>query len=160
MLGHLPDAEDVAQETFLRFFRALPRFRGQSTLRTYLVRIAINLSFNELRRMNKNLDMLSSSLEEEQVRLKKNSRDTVNRVEQRIIVEQALQKLPAKLRSVLVLRLAGGYSSRETAEILKLPLGTVLSRLHRAQEQLKPIFMDHEEKKSEQKENQAVVPVF
>nr|MCU0369662.1 sigma-70 family RNA polymerase sigma factor [Cyclobacteriaceae bacterium] len=53
MLGHTPEAEDVGQEVFIRFYDALGKFRGDSAVGTYLVRIAINLSLNELKRRKK-----------------------------------------------------------------------------------------------------------
>jgi RNA polymerase sigma-70 factor (ECF subfamily) len=56
------------------------------------------------------------------------------------LIQRGLQKLPAKLRSVIVLRLIDGYSTEETAKILNLPVGTVLSRLARAQMKLKKIL--------------------
>ncbi|MFH1214789.1 MAG: RNA polymerase sigma factor, partial [Candidatus Neomarinimicrobiota bacterium] len=48
MLGHCPEADDVGQETFIRFFKSMRKFRGESAVGTYLIRIAMNLSLNEL----------------------------------------------------------------------------------------------------------------
>jgi RNA polymerase sigma-70 factor (ECF subfamily) len=50
MLGKGPEAEDIGQEVFIRFYKAIPRFRGESSVGTYLTRIAINLSLNEIKR--------------------------------------------------------------------------------------------------------------
>jgi len=50
MLGHCPEAEDIGQETFIRFYKSLDKFRGDASVGTYLTRIAINLSLNEIKR--------------------------------------------------------------------------------------------------------------
>ncbi|MCK4596570.1 RNA polymerase subunit sigma, partial [bacterium] len=60
--------------------------------------------------------------------------------EDREMVQRAIQKLESKFRSVVVLRLIDGYSTRETADILNVPVGTVLSRLARAQDKLKELL--------------------
>lgn len=140
MLGPGDDAEDVGQNVFIRFYHALEDFRGDAALATYLTRIAINLSLNELRRRQRRrlLFMAPSHGEvrpdqEAQVD-EEQSRDTGE------AVNMALQKLPPKYRSVAVLRMIQGYSTKETAKILGLPQGTVLSRLARAQEKLKDLL--------------------
>ncbi len=66
--------------------------------------------------------------------------DTQEQREARELVQKALQSLEPKFRVIVTMRMLQGYSTKETAEILKLPLGTVLSRLSRAQEQLKEIL--------------------
>src|SRR5258708_38429124 len=53
MLGNVPQAEDVGQEVFIRFYESLGKFKGESSLGTYLIRIAINLSLNEIKRMKR-----------------------------------------------------------------------------------------------------------
>jgi len=141
MLGYCAEADDIGQETFIRFYKALHKFRGEAKLSTYLTRIAINLSLNELKRRQRKRWFSFFSREGEKVwevpdhlHLTEAQRQTQN------MVQQALQQLAPKYRSVLVLRLLDGYSTKETAEILQLPLGTVLSRLSRGQQQLKVII--------------------
>ena len=70
-----------------------------------------------------------------------NNENKNDKIEDEQIIKQALHKLPAKYKDVAVLRLMNNYTTEETAKILKLPTGTVLSRLFRAQEKLK-IFLD------------------
>jgi len=139
MLGSCAEAEDVGQETFIRFYKSLNAFRGQSSVGTYLTRIAINLSLNELkRRRRRRQRTIYDSVDE-----LKNLPDTGEAappLELRELVQMALQGLPPKFRTVLVLRLIDGYSTRETAEILNLPEGTVLSRLARAQKKIQAIL--------------------
>jgi RNA polymerase sigma-70 factor (ECF subfamily) len=139
MLGHCPEAEDIGQETFVRLYQSLHKFRGESSLGTYLTRIAINLSINEIRRRGRHRKIYLTNSEEKIEKIA----DTYNHNEQKEmseLIQTGLQKLPAKFRSVIVLRLIDGYSTEETAKILNLPVGTVLSRLSRAQMKLKKIL--------------------
>jgi RNA polymerase sigma-70 factor (ECF subfamily) len=140
MLGHTTEAEDVGQETFVRFYQALNRFRGESSIGTYLTRIAINLSLNEIRKRKRNRNLFFTK-NENAIENVPDAQDLKDQKETKTLVEWGLQKLPAKFRTVIVLRLIDGYSTEETAKILKLPVGTVLSRLARAQMKLKEILM-------------------
>lgn len=139
MLGRGPEAEDIGQETFIRFYKALPRFRGDSKVGTYLTRIAVNLCINEIRRRQLRQRFYFNDGESKMINAP-DRKASSNPGEARNLVQQGLKKMAPKFRSVLVLRLINGYSTRETAEILKLPAGTVLSRLARAQEKLKIIL--------------------
>ncbi|MEL6131897.1 MAG: RNA polymerase sigma factor [Bacteroidota bacterium] len=141
-LGHTPVAEDVGQEVFIQLYRSLDKFKGDAKLGTYITRIAINLSLNELKRQQRRsfiglwtkqeqgavpLPISDDSLSEAQ-------RATIN------LVHQALQMLEPKYRAILVLRMLEGYKTKEVAEMLQLPMGTVLSRLSRGQDKLKDII--------------------
>ena len=138
MLGPGDEAEDVGQETFIRFYRSLDRFRGEAALGTYLTRIAINLSRNALRRGRRQAARFesrdapgfrtaeSAAGTEEEVA----GRERVGRV------RRAVDRLDSKHRAVVVLRMIEGYSTKETAAILEIPEGTVLSRLSRAMRKL------------------------
>ncbi len=138
MLGNCPEADDVGQETFIRFYDAINNFRGEASVATYLTRIAMNLSLNELkRRKRRSLFFQRSTAAELEIPDQDNNRDSLEKKE---MVQQALQQLEAKFKAVLVLRLIDGYSTAETARILKLPMGTVLSRLARGQKKLKEIL--------------------
>lgn len=139
MLGYCPEAEDVGQETFIRFYRSLPKFRGDSSVGTYLTRIAINLSLNEIKRYKRRRE-LHLSREDEKMDSVPDHSDRKNQKELKEIVHTGIQKLNPKYRAVIVLRLIQGYTTQETAQILHLPVGTVLSRLARAQMQLKEIL--------------------
>ena len=139
MLGKCPEAEDVGQETFIRFYRSLNTFRGDAGVGTYLTRIAINLSLNELKRRKRSkiIPLQKSSNEAYDI---PDTQNPNSYDDEREIVQRAIQKLEPKFRSVIVLRIMDGYSTKETAEILKLPIGTVLSRLARAQKKLKKLL--------------------
>jgi RNA polymerase sigma-70 factor (ECF subfamily) len=139
MLGPGDDADDVGQEVFIRFYRSLNRFRNDSGLGTYLTRIAINLSLNEIKRQKRN----NTRISREGIELPledKVCQDNEQANDAKELVCKALQKLEPKFRSVVILRMLHGYSTKETASILKLPSGTILSRLSRAQEKLKVIL--------------------
>lgn len=136
MVGDKDDADDIGQETFIRFYKSMDKFRGESKLGTYLVRTAINLSLNAIKKRKRrnlipvddNNEKILGSYDDE------SNRDMVE------IVNKALNELAPKFRSIVVLRQIQGFSTKETAEILKLPIGTVLSRLSRGQEKLKEII--------------------
>ena len=139
MLGSSPEADDVGQETFIRFYQSLDKFRGESSVGTYLTRIAINLSLNELkRRKRRNTHFFSQG--EEKMGKAPDKKNRKNKKELKDIVHLGIEKLDPKYRAVVVLRLIEGYSTNETAQILRLPVGTVLSRLARAQKNLKEIL--------------------
>jgi RNA polymerase sigma-70 factor (ECF subfamily) len=138
MLGRGDEAEDVGQETFIRFHRALHNFRGESSLKTYLVHIAMNLSINALRRRRRTLlrfvdeDGVAEAAPEPRV----GPAGELDADELQAVVQAAVARLGEKHRAVVVLRLFHDYSTRETARILGVPEGTVLSRLSRAMKEL------------------------
>lgn len=138
MLGRGDDADDVGQETFIRFHRALHDFRGESSLKTYLVHIAMNLSLNALKRRKRSL--LRFAGDEDAATEIPESRpgpaDDVESRDTRARVRRAVRRLSEPHRAVVVLRMFHDLSTRETAEILGVPEGTVLSRLSRALKEL------------------------
>lgn len=147
MVGKCDEADDIGQEVFIRFYKNIRNFRGDAALSTYLTRIAINLSLNEIKRRKIKRFFSFNDITGSGNDLEFN--DTgIRGAENKEIVQMAMQKLEAKYRTVLVLRLLDGYSTEETAKILNLPLGTVLSRLARAQkklkEYLKPYMLEYE----------------
>lgn len=144
LLGRTPEADDVGQQVFLRFFRALGDFRGESSLKTYLTRIAINLSLNELKRRKRassrlvRLDAAEATVDDAPL-----ASDDYERREKSRIVRAAVEQLDEPFRLVVVMRMLNGYSTRETADILGVPEGTVLSRLSRAQKKLNELLAPH-----------------
>jgi RNA polymerase sigma-70 factor (ECF subfamily) len=138
MLGNCPEADDVGQEVFVRFYRSLNKFRGDSSIKTYITRIAINLSLNELGRRKRKKQLFEDVASKNIFNIKDDDNRGWN--DEKDLVAQAVNKLDDKFKSVIVLRLIDGYSTQETADILGLPAGTVLSRLARAQEKLKTIL--------------------
>jgi RNA polymerase sigma-70 factor, ECF subfamily len=136
MIGKCDEADDIGQEVFIRFYNNLNSFRGESALSTYLIRIAMNLSLNEINRKKIRRFLSFDSILESNSDIESKS-DPGSFNENTEIINNALLKLDSKYRSVLVLRLVDGYSTEETSQILSIPVGTVLSRLARAQGKLK-----------------------
>lgn len=136
MIGKCDEADDVGQEVFIRFYKAINNFRGDSAVGTYLCRIAMNLSLNEIKRKKIRTILSFDKLLEDDMEIPDGSKLELYD-EKSEIIRKAISKLNVKHRSVVVLRLIEQYSTEETAKILELPVGTVLSRLARAQTQLK-----------------------
>jgi RNA polymerase sigma-70 factor (ECF subfamily) len=134
MLGSAPESSDVGQEVFIRFYESLEKFKGESALGTYLVRIAINLSLNEIKRKKKRKSFFQP------IDLAGTKGENSPNTDIKDMVQAEISKLDRDFRVVVSLRMIEGYSTEETAEILQIPIGTVLSRLARAQTKLKAVF--------------------
>jgi RNA polymerase sigma-70 factor, ECF subfamily len=141
MLGRGADADDVGQETFIRFHAALGEFRGDASLGTYLCRIAMNLSLNALKQRKRfalrfiSRDASPTPLAEPEVEA-----HDVEVEERRSLVHRAVSQLGEKHRPVVVLRMLHEFSTNETASILQLPPGTVMSRLARGLAELERLL--------------------
>jgi len=148
MLGPCPEADDVGQETFIRFYRSISRFRGESSLATYLTRIAINQSLKALKRRKRdNTRQLSrDEADRHELYARGDANCDTDRLEQIKLVQSAVGELNPAHRSVVVLRMFNGYSTKETATILGIAPGTVMSRLSRAlsklETKLSPLISD------------------
>ena len=150
MLGDPDEAEDVAQETFVRAYRSLPHFRGAASFHTWLYRIASNLAIDVARRNRRQSTgnfSLDEPLESEEGDYEREIADESGSPEQlaaqremQELVRQAVAELPEKLRAVVVLYELQGESYEDIAEILGCPLGTVKSRLFNARSQLKDML--------------------
>jgi RNA polymerase sigma-70 factor (ECF subfamily) len=141
MLGDSVLSEDIGQEVFIKLYGSLSNFRGEAKLSTYIQKIAINFTLNEIKRRKRFFLMFSQKGNNEMSDFELSGNDIEEEREAKEIVNKALVNLDPKFRVIVVMRMLHGYSTKETAEILELPLGTVLSRLSRAQEQLR-ILLD------------------
>ena len=138
MLGRCPEAEDIGQQAFLNFFNSLEKFRGEAALGTYLTRITINLCLNELKRRTRRARwMFWTELDPP---IASDGGDALESSERQEQVRRAVLKLAPEFRAVVVLRWMEERSTSETAEALGIPVGTVLSRLYRAQAQFKELL--------------------
>jgi RNA polymerase sigma-70 factor (ECF subfamily) len=135
------EALDVAQEAFLKAYRAAPSFRGDSAFYTWLYRIAINTAKNHLvaagrRPAHYNLDLQDPEQSEVHVELRE--LDTPEGLAQsdeiRETVNKAISDLPEELRTAILLREIEGMSYEEIAQTMECPVGTVRSRIFRARE--------------------------
>jgi len=143
------EAEDVVQETYVRAFTHLEDFRGDSSLATWLARIAMNEALGRLRHRRPGVEWSSlpeGALEAQIIQFPLVSTDPEKSMAQREIqrvVEQAIDELPEGFRLVFITRVIEGMNVEETAEILGLKPETVKTRLHRARNLLR----DNVEKK-------------
>jgi RNA polymerase sigma-70 factor, ECF subfamily len=137
MLGNAAEAQDAAQEAFLRAHRGLAGFRGDAKLSTWLYAITSRLCLNRLASAERRLVRHG---EETLLRLADEGRrpdGALERSELEAALHRAIAELPEERRIVVVLRDLEGLSYEEIAEVLDLELGTVRSRLHRARADLK-----------------------
>lgn len=140
MLGDSVYSEDIGQEVFVKLFHSLPDFRGEAKLSTYIQKMAVNFTLNEIKRRKRFSSMFSHKGYDEIYEYDVPDDDDQEKRDAKEVVNKALMKLDPKFRVVVAMRMLQGYSIKETAEILEVPLGTVLSRLSRAQEQLRQIL--------------------
>ncbi len=154
MAGNPDDAADLAQEAFLKAFRALPSFNGQAQFSTWLYRIVTNTCLDEQRKQARRpqLFSLDKPLNTEDghlaLTLPAEAPDplaTALSHETEAEIKALLSMLPAAQRLVLVLRDMEGYSYEEIARILNLNSGTVKSRLNRARARLRDLYLKKEE---------------
>ena len=134
------EALDLAQETFLRAWTALPNFRGQSRFRTWLYRIATNLCYNHLPNLRRSLSDLSDDAiadVPENNPAFDNPAHNLESQELRTYLHKAIDELEENYRLLLSLRYQNELSYEEIASTLNLPLGTVKTGLFRAKEQLR-----------------------
>lgn len=138
--GHC-DAEDLVQEIFLRAYRAIGAFRGDSTFQSWLYRISVNaVHSHHSRRRSQRLDdtvPLEDAADVEELTVQNSLEEALVR---RQAIDRALATLPPNLRTLVVLRDAHGLRSEEIARIVRIPRGTVDSRLFRARQRLRPLL--------------------
>ena len=139
-LNNAAEVEDVTQEAFIKAYRALPNFRGDSAFYTWLYRIAANAAKNHLVALGRRptSDMALDDLEVVDVpgRLKDHeSPDEVIMGQQlEMLISRTIEELPVELRAALTLREFEGLSYEGIADVLECPIGTVRSRIFRARE--------------------------
>jgi len=134
-------ALDIAQEAFIKAYRALPRFRGDSAFYTWMYRIAVNTAKNHLaaqRRRPMDVELDLQDPEQYDLHAKLKETDTPEGValgnELKETVERAIAALPEDLRTAIVLRELEGMSYEEIAQTMDCPVGTVRSRIFRARD--------------------------
>jgi len=142
MLGPSAEVDDVVQDVFIKLHANLATFRGDASLRTFVTRMAINRSLDVLRQRKRRRWMQTWGLTSELDAAGATTPATTN-LEQQDLDERlrhAIDRLPQKQRTVVVLRLVEGLSTEETAQVLDIKYGTVLSRLKRATDHLREVL--------------------
>ncbi|RBW67801.1 RNA polymerase sigma factor SigW [Bacillus taeanensis] len=144
MLGNTHEAEDIAQEAFLRAYMNIDRFDTTKKFSTWLYRIATNLAIDRMRkkkpdyyldaeiRGTEGLTLYSQTAADE-----KGPDETVAASELKEELQQEIDNLPAKYRSAIILKYIQELSLKEISEILDLPVATVKTRIHRGREALR-----------------------
>jgi RNA polymerase sigma-70 factor (ECF subfamily) len=140
VLGDEHEAQDLAQETFVRAWAALPNFRGGSQFRTWLYRIVTNLCYNRLPGLRRSLtelgdDVITGIPETHDIYT--NPAHGIEANEVRTYLHQAVEGLGSNYKILVVLRYQEEYPYEEIASLLNLPLGTVKTGLFRAKERLR-----------------------
>jgi len=125
------EAEDVAQEAFLKGFREISRLRDDRAFASYLYRICVRLCMDRLRARKPNPAEFDASEDHSGVT-----------VENRLVIEKLLKQLTPELSATLVLREVEQLSYEEVAEAMRVPIGTVRSRLHTARERFRILWLD------------------
>lgn len=153
------EIEDVTQEAFIKAYRALPSFRGESAFYTWLYRIGINTAKNYLvalgRRAPTSTEIISEDAEgyEEGELLRDNNTPETELMTKQIAitVNEAMDNLPAELRTAITLREIDGMSYEDIAMMMDCPIGTVRSRIFRAREtiaeKLRPLLGTSKDKR-------------
>jgi RNA polymerase sigma-70 factor (ECF subfamily) len=149
VLGNKEDAEEVAQDVFIRIFKALPKFRGDAEFSTWMYRIAMNLArnkyrWNRSRGLRRNISIEATQENDElsgrgiQVPAElptPDERAELNEFESNVMAE--MDKLPPLYREALVMRNVENMSYERIAKVLDCKLGTIKSRIARAREELR-----------------------
>ena len=139
-LNNAAEVEDVTQEAFIKAYRALPNFRGDSAFYTWLYRIAANAAKNHLvalgRRPSSDMALDDSEVFDVLGRLKDHESpdEVIMGQELEMLISRTIEELPVELRAALTLRELEGLSYEEIADVLECPIGTVRSRIFRARE--------------------------
>jgi RNA polymerase sigma-70 factor (ECF subfamily) len=135
------EAEDVCQEAFIKAYRALPLFRGDSAFYTWLYRIAVNTAKNYLASRNRRPPASDVEVEDAEqseagsiLREIENPESKLATAKLKLVIEKAIEDLPEDLRTAFTLRELSGLSYEDITEVMNCPVGTVRSRIFRARE--------------------------
>jgi RNA polymerase sigma-70 factor (ECF subfamily) len=139
-IGNADNVDDISQEVFIKVYRKLDRFKGDSKFTTWLYRITVNHCKDELRKykVRKVFDVFDRTKHEDL-----RSTNSAENFDTKDRVRLALSKLPEKLRIPIVLKDIEGFGYQEIAEMLDCELGTIKSRIFRARESLRAMLQPY-----------------
>ena len=148
LIGNHADASDMAQEAFIKIYKALPNFRGEASFQTWMYHIVTNACKDELRKRKVNFSSLDEPSEQQEGFLPKEEQSGLAGPEEQILqkesqreIQDCLNTLSGGHRLILVMREIQGFSYEEIANHLGCSLGTVKSRLSRARLAFKEVFL-------------------
>lgn len=133
LTGDVEETKDLTQDVFLKVFVNLPSFKGQSSVKSWLYRIAVNTVWDYFRKKRYRRTI---AIEGFRTPYRERIRRKVAQKELNTLILELLQEIPLKYKIVLILRDLEGYSYQEIAKVLKCKIGTVESRLYRARKYL------------------------
>lgn len=153
MIGNYDDANELAQEVFLKAFRSIKNFKGDCLFSTWIYRVTANVCLDELRRRKKKTVIsLDEDIELKDGEVKRQIPDDAPtpdiEAESNVIkniVNESIRQLPDDYRNMIVLRDIQGFSYDEISKIVNCPEGTVKSRINRARQALKKILQGKKE---------------
>lgn len=141
-VGNMDDAQDITQDAFIRVHRSIKDFRNESQFYTWFYRILVNLALDHLRRnrmkaaeFQDGVLLRSQSASDAQTR-KTNPREELWKKQRQQAIVGAIDTLPPDQRTTVILREIDGLSYEEIAQVTKVPIGTVMSRLYYARRKL------------------------
>lgn len=145
IMGNAQEADDIAQEVFLKVYTKADSFKGESSFSTWLYRITVNRCVDELRRRkNKIISYETEFNQEEKLKLKDVLASRENDITEKLrqeelqdIIQKAMNSLPEKYRIILTLKEIEGLSYKEISQIMKISLAKVKTWLFRARQKLK-----------------------
>jgi RNA polymerase sigma-70 factor (ECF subfamily) len=144
-VSHSQEAQDVTQETFIRAWKGLKNFRGESGFRTWLYRILMNLCYDRYPRLQREKNTISLEEDEEEIPVESYLEQGSEQVEFSQFIQQELRNLPEIYRLVLSLRFKQELSYQEISEVMDMPIGTVKTTIFRAKAQLKERLLLNQE---------------
>lgn len=146
MIKNQNDVEDLAQEVFIKVYKNLSKFKGDSSLYTWIYKITVNLCLDEVKKrkniiyLDEKLEVEDGELERELPSLDKTQVELYEEKELKEKLHKCIGKLPEKQRVMIVLRDIKGFSYEEISEITSVKLGTVKSQINRARLKLKELL--------------------
>ena len=152
MIGDYDEASELAQEAFLKAYKSIKSFKGDSLFSTWIYKITTNVCLDEIRRKRKKLISLDEDIEHDGSEFKRQIKDhspgpesLAENNELKRMVKESINLLPEDYKIVIVLRDIQGFSYEEISRIIKCPIGTVKSRINRARRALKKILQKNGE---------------
>jgi len=130
-VGNMEDAMDLTQDVFLKVYRALPGFRGDSNIYTWIYRIAINTANTFLKKRGRFQSSSIENMEDNSLKFNLNNEENL-----KTLLKSKIEELPEHYKDVLLLHYFEGFDYKEIADVLGINIGTVKSRLFRARELL------------------------
>ncbi|MDP2688377.1 MAG: sigma-70 family RNA polymerase sigma factor [Aequorivita sp.] len=144
MLKNREEAEEVAQDTFIKVFTALPKFKGDSKLSTWIYKVAYNTCLDRIRKNKRGIDEVGiDSFTEHQIKTVDNALDALEEKEQQQTIQHCLQQLASKDSFLLTLFYFEELSLEEISQIVNMEPNTVKVNIHRARKRLATVLKQH-----------------